>query len=258
MERSILKTVVLYLSIQLAFILSTYYTGSVPALSIASYVAITIIVHAGLAAFLLRFREDFFNLSTRQPLQRINLANRITLLRISTLPSMALLLQHNETFQIRFVLPILLALLFLTDSFDGQIARRGKQITRIGQMLDSISDYSLLGVISIVYYTNEILPGWFFTLILFRLFLQALGMFIFILLGKPLPMRSTWGGKITIATTMALYVIEVLKFYTPSSAARMFVVVEYVAGAIIVACSFEKAAIFFRQGKKVSDSRSEP
>jgi CDP-diacylglycerol--glycerol-3-phosphate 3-phosphatidyltransferase len=72
-------------------------------------------------------------------------------------------------------------------------------------MLDSISDYSLLGVISIVYYTNEILPGWFFAIILIRLFLQALGMFIFILLGRPLPMQSTWGGKITIATTMALY-----------------------------------------------------
>ncbi len=258
MERSILKTVVLYLSIQLGFILATYCTGSVSVMTIASYIAITFIVHAGLAAFLLRFKEDFFNLSTSLPLERINLANRITLLRISTLPSMALLLQHNEVFQIRFVLPALLVLLFLTDSFDGQIARRGKQITRIGQMLDSISDYSLLGVISIVYYSNQILPGWFFTLILFRLFLQALGMFVFILVGKPLPMRSTWGGKITIATTMTLYVAEVLKFYTPTSAARVFTVVEYVAGAIIVACSFEKAAIFFRQGKKVSDDRKEP
>ncbi len=257
MERSILKTVVLYLSIQLVFIVATYSTGNVTSGTIAAYAVITIIVHASLAAFLLRFREDFFNLSTSQPLTKINVANRITLLRISTLPSIALLLQHNEVFQIRFVLPALLVILFLTDSFDGQIARRGKQITRIGQMLDSISDYSLLGVISIVYFTNEILPGWFFAVILIRLFLQALGMFIFILLGRPLPMQSTWGGKITIATTMTLYVVEVLKFYTPSSTARAFIVAEYVAGAIIVAFSFEKAAIFFRQGKKVTDARKE-
>jgi CDP-diacylglycerol--glycerol-3-phosphate 3-phosphatidyltransferase len=126
MERSILKTVVLYLSIQLVFIVATYSTGNVTSGTIAAYAAITIIVHAGLAAFLLRFREDFFNLSTSQPLTKINVANRITLLRISTLPSIALLLQHNEVFQIRIVLPALLVILFLTDSFDGQIARRGK------------------------------------------------------------------------------------------------------------------------------------
>lgn len=258
MERSILKTVMLYLSIQLAFIAATRLSGNVHTETVLSYAAITILVHAGLAFFLLRFRGDFFNLSTQTPLVKINLANRITLLRISTLPSIALLLQHNETFQLRFVLPALLVLLFLTDSFDGQIARRGKQITRIGQMLDSISDYSLLGVISIVYFTNEILPAWFFTLILVRLFLQALGMFVFILLRRPLPVHSTWGGKITIATTMTLYVVEVFKFYTPASAARTFSAIEYAAGAIIVAFSFEKAAIFFRQGKKVTDERRVP
>ena len=64
--------------------------------------------------------------------------------------------------EMKILLPIVLALVFLTDSFDGQIARRTNQITKIGQMLDSISDYSLLVVISVVYYRNEIVPLWFF------------------------------------------------------------------------------------------------
>lgn len=251
MEKSIFRTVLFYLSMQLLFLSLFCIAGTVAPASILLYGCASILLHVILFFFLLRFKLDFFNQSTNLPMKKINTANRITLLRISSLPTIAFLLRHKETFEIKTILPVLLVLVFLTDSFDGQIARRRKQITKMGQMLDSISDYSLLAVISVVYYWNHILPHWFFYLIFMRLSLQAIGMMIFILMKKPIETKSTWGGKITIATTMTLYVIELIRLYLPQNYDPIFRMIEYLSGAIILAFYFEKAKIFFRQGKKL-------
>jgi len=256
MEKSVFRTVLCYSVLQLLFISMFGPAQSVSAGSIALYGAASVLLHVLLFFFLMHFKNDFFNQSTGQPLTRINMANRITLLRISSLPTIAFLLRHKDLGEIRFILPILLLLVFLTDSFDGQIARRRRQITKMGSMLDSISDYSLLFVISVVYFRNEILPYWFFILIFFRLFLQAAGMLIFILLKKPIEIKSTWGGKITIATTMALYVVELVKLFLPQEFDPIFKIIEYVSGAIILIFCFEKASIFLNQGKSVKKDRT--
>lgn len=252
MEKSILRTVLLYLFLQLVCISLFIRMDQVSLSSILLFSLATILLHAGLYIFLYCCRSDFFNLSTNKPLERINLANRITLLRISSLPTMAFLLKHKDLFGLKLILPILLVLLFLTDSFDGQIARRGSQITKMGQMLDSISDYSLLAVISFIYFINRIVPHWLFYVIFSRLFLQALGMLVFIILRKPLPTASTWGGKVTIATIMSLYVLELVQLFTPPSTDIFFNILEIASGAIIIALSLEKAVIFLKQGKKIS------
>lgn len=256
MVKSIVRTVLFYLLIQLCFIFLFTINKDIPYTTFLFYGLATIALHIGLIFFLVGLRRDFYNLSTNTELTKINVANRITLLRISALPSIAFLLVNREIIEIRTLLPILLALVFLTDSFDGQIARKKKQITRIGQMLDSISDYSLLAVLSVVFFIKNIVPHWFFYIIFFRLFLQALGMFIFIILKKPLPVSSTWGGKITIATTMVLYVLEVVRLFLPESFAIFFIILEYISGGIIFILSLEKAAIFFTHGQKLSKKHS--
>jgi len=251
MEKSILRTVLFYSGMQMLFLFFFCLFRDIPPLSILLYAAAALLMHGFLYFFLIHFKHDFFNESTGRPLEKVNAANRITLLRISCLPSIAFLLHHKEIMEIKMLLPVLLALIFLTDSFDGQIARRKKQITKMGQMLDSISDYSLLAVISIVYFRNNIVPHWFFYLIFCRLFLQALGMLIFILMKKPVEMRSTWGGKITIAVTMTFYILELARLYLADDVSGLFNAGEYAAGTLILLLSFEKAFIFFRQGKKL-------
>jgi CDP-diacylglycerol--glycerol-3-phosphate 3-phosphatidyltransferase len=252
MEGSIIRTVLFNFLLQLSILIISAMTGQADLGTLYAYGGASAVLHVLIGVFLYVFRSDFFNLSTNQPLSRINPANRVTLLRISSLPTIAFLLNQREVREIKILLPVLLALVFLTDAFDGQIARRKKQITRMGQMLDSISDYSLLGVISIVYYIHEILPAWFFLLVFFRLFLQGLGMLVFIMLKKPLETKSTWGGKITVATIMTLYLLEILGLYLPKDLDRAFTLLEYACGAVIFTLSFEKARLFFRQSKKIS------
>lgn len=251
MVKSITRTVLFFLLIQLVCVLVLCLNNSITVRLAIGYSVTLLALHFLLWAFLMRFRDEFYNTITNQHLDRINAANRITLLRISSLPTIALLLNHMDMIEMKTLLPVLVGLVFLTDTIDGQIARRGKQITRIGQMLDSISDYLLLGVISVVYLWHDIVPVWFFYLIACRLFLQGLGMLIFILMKKPVAQRSTWGGKITIATTMILYVLELIRLYLPASFDFFFRIAEYLAGLIILTLSFEKLSIFFRHAKLV-------
>jgi phosphatidylglycerophosphate synthase len=244
-----------YTVIQLLGISFFLFSGKIGYSSVFYYGVISILLHVFLFFFLMHFKQDFFNLSTNQPLHRINMANRITLLRISCLPTITFLLHHKKTVEIDILLLALLFLVFLTDAFDGQIARRGKQITKMGQMLDSISDYSLLAVISIVYYLYNIVPHWLIFLIFTRLFLQSFGMFLFILMKKPLATRSTWGGKVTVAVTMILYSVELLRIYIPRHFEGFFEIFEYSTGALILLLYFEKAVIFFMHGKRTKTDR---
>lgn len=257
MEKSIFRTVFFYTIVQLLAIVLLGASWNASFVSILTYCGGSVLLHVMIYLFLLHFKKYFFNESTNKPLSKINTANRITLLRISFLPTIAFLLQNKEVIELKNILLILLILIFLTDSFDGQIARRRKQITKMGQMLDSISDYSLLTVISIVYYMNNFVPKWFFYLIFMRLFLQTCSMFVFILMKKPVETKSTWGGKITIATTMTLYVLELIRLYLPLTLDSYFNIIEYICGAIILCLYFEKATLFFKHGKKVSQDKVE-
>ncbi len=249
MQKSIVLTISGYAIAQIGILAILSAQGSTGLREFFAFAAFALFLHGGLLVFLLRFKRYFKDQRTGMPLTRINTANLITLLRISSVPTVAYLLMNTRFSEMKILLPIVLALVFLTDSFDGQIARRTHQITKIGQMLDSISDYGLLVVISVVYYRNEIVPLWFFALIFLRLFLQAFGMLVFLILKRPVETKSTWGGKIAIATTMSLYVAEIVGMYLPHRFRPFFTGLEYAAGGIVFASFFEKALIFFRHGK---------
>ncbi len=65
-------------------------------------------------------------------------------------------------------------LLFLgaaaTDYFDGHIARRRKQVTRLGQLLDPIADKLLISAALISLVENQLAPAWAVVIIIGREF----------------------------------------------------------------------------------------
>ncbi len=213
-----------------------------------SFLIHIVLWHILLLLFLILYKGDFVNTKTNKPLNTINLANAITLFRISSVPLIAFLLRNNEVPGIKIVLTVILIFIFFTDFFDGIIARKYNQQTKIGAMLDSMSDYSLLILVSVVYYQLNILPHCFFYLIITRLALQAVGAAIFIILKFPLEPKSTIGGKITIASTMFLYTIKLLQFFIEFSnnLTTTVSILEYIFGATIFIFSFEKIIIFYR------------
>jgi len=167
-------------------------------------------IHIGLWIFLSLMHDHFSLVPTEEKLSRINIANRLTLFRISSIPSTTLLLILAQTYPVHLVLTVFVVVIFLTDLFDGSIARGNRQVTRIGKYLDSISDYGILFVISIAMVIYSIIPEWFFYIIIFRLLFQWIGMGALLIYQGYIVPHTTFLGKASIFATMTLYGLEIL------------------------------------------------
>ncbi len=102
----------------------------------------------------------------------MNLPNSLTLVRIFLVPFVVVVLltrpTHIQTWAIWGVSLFLGAA--LTDLLDGYLARRRKQVTTLGRLLDPIADKLLISsaLISLVYL--QVAPAWMVTIILGREF----------------------------------------------------------------------------------------
>jgi CDP-diacylglycerol--glycerol-3-phosphate 3-phosphatidyltransferase len=108
----------------------------------------------------------------------MNLPNALTILRIFFVPLLvAALVQENVSIQIRswtITNEWLSLAIFLsaagTDLLDGYLARRWKQVTTIGTLLDPIADKLLISAALISLVQVRALPGWMAILIIAREF----------------------------------------------------------------------------------------
>ncbi len=108
-----------------------------------------------------------------------NLPNTLTLVRIFLVPLfIAALVQHN--FQITWDGRVIVANDFLaltiflaaalTDLLDGYLARRWKQVTTVGTLLDPIADKLLISAALVSLVEMRLLPGWMVIIIISREF----------------------------------------------------------------------------------------
>jgi CDP-diacylglycerol---glycerol-3-phosphate 3-phosphatidyltransferase len=109
----------------------------------------------------------------------MNLPNLLTLIRIFLVPLVvAALVQQNLRLQIGnkllvandfFAVTVFLAAA-LTDLLDGHLARRWKQVTTVGTLLDPVADKLLISAALISLVEIRLLPGWMVILIIGREF----------------------------------------------------------------------------------------
>ncbi len=217
------------------------------------YLAIMLLYHGSLTAFLLSRKTDFHVEGMEAPLPRVNLSNSLTFARLSSIPTLLFLIVQASSF---FLVPILLpfaCLVFATDFADGIVARRRHQVTFVGRYLDSTSDYLMIVAVSIIFLYYSLIPTWFFVLIVARLVLFAFGMAMLALReGKANPV-ATFLGKASIFATMVLYVLELAQlFRVPVIGDRLVVtVIEWVVAAIIVASVADKGIYLRRRFAEV-------
>ena len=198
--------------------------------------------------FLVSNRNLFYIIKTGVTLSSINLACGITLFRISMIPSIIFLIIALKSYPIGPVLAILIGLTCLSDLLDGHISRWRNEETFIGKILDSSSDYLLLGGVAIAYYFHQLLPSWLFWLLISRLLVHSLGMMILFLLRKKLVPQTTIFGKIAVASGMILFIFIPMKLIFPAiQQATKFI--ETGAG-ILIALSLADKGIFLVRGIK--------
>jgi phosphatidylglycerophosphate synthase len=209
------------------------------------FICITAAYHGALTAVLVVRRRDFTVEGQPEPLPRVNLSNTLTLCRLSSIPTLTYLIVKAASFSILPVILPFICLVFATDFVDGIVARRRRQITYVGRYLDSSSDYLMLIAVSIMLFSYELVPLWFFILIMGRLVLFALGMGLLALRAGEANPVSTFLGKTSVFALMVLYAMEIARFFEVPGIGdpRVVAVVMYLV-ALVVAVSVVDKAVF--------------
>lgn len=125
----------------------------------------------------------------------VKIPNLISVFRISLLIPLYFLLNDLEGNRIAVITIILVA--FISDLSDGYIARKTKQITDLGKLLDPLGDKLFVIVLIIKFYQTGAVDGLYFWTVLLRdVFIFTGGIIVKMLISKVMP--SNLLGKITI------------------------------------------------------------
>lgn len=93
------------------------------------------------------------------------LPSLITLVRVLLLVPVALLARHHSG-----LVPAaaLLAIMGVTDFFDGYLARRLDAVTTFGKVFDPLSDRIVLIVVALIALVDHLVPTWLLAIVLLR------------------------------------------------------------------------------------------
>jgi phosphatidylglycerophosphate synthase len=248
LRTSIIRLVAGLFIAQTAILAGVVLLYDIDAWQLGLFAGIALVYHAALGVFLYSRREDFRIEGAEDPLPRVNLANALTMVRLSSIPTALFLILFARSARLLPIALPYLGLVFLTDFFDGIVARSRGEITVIGRYLDSTSDYLIIVGTSIVFFCFHLVPLWLFILILARLVLFAVAMGIAAVRQGKATTVSTFIGKASIFSIMVLFLLEIAGHFQVPVIGNPIVVraFEYVTAAV-VAVSFVDKGIFLRK-----------
>jgi CDP-diacylglycerol--glycerol-3-phosphate 3-phosphatidyltransferase len=144
----------------------------------------------------------------------MNLANKLTLLRIALVPFL-IFFMYLDNFWTRIIALFIFIVAAITDIYDGIIARRQKTVTTLGIFLDPLADKLIISaaLISFVGLKELHIAAWMVVLIIAREFVitglrtQAAAKGVSIPANKAGKFKTT-SQIVTIITVMVILIIE--------------------------------------------------
>ncbi len=145
-------------------------------------------------------------------LHKINLPIIITFSRILIILPFILIAPKNP-----LIGAVIFAIASLTDLLDGYLARRSKQVTKLGILLDPIADKLLVISALIVFVDMEIVPAWIAIVIIAREFIVT-GLRV-VALTKDIVIPAEMGGKLKVTAQISSILVLLID--------RTFVVADF-------------------------------
>lgn len=169
--------------------------------------------------------------------------NLISVLRIISIPIIAMLVARHEM----ITALIVLAISAVSDSLDGIIARTFNQVSKIGQILDPIADRLLIFCSILALGVAGIIPWWMLIVVGARDVLMAV---LILVLAQhdygPLPVHFV--GKTGTAMLMMSIVALIFSDIWNTQAADLLHLAALAAGIWGVALYWLAGVIYYRQG----------
>lgn len=139
--------------------------------------------------------------------KNLNLPNKLTLIRILSIPLFLIFLYISKGV-FRFLPLLIFVAAALTDAIDGHIARRDHLITSFGKFMDPLADKLLTAAAFIAFVEIGYLSSWVVVLIISREFLVS--GFRTLAASKGITIAANAWGKIKTVFQMILIVVILL------------------------------------------------
>ena len=154
----------------------------------------------------------------------MNLANKLTILRILLVPIMVIIPFLNIEGNLwgipitYIVIDVIFIIAAITDKLDGYIARSRNQITTFGKFLDPIADKIVVITAMVMLVEFNHLPAWIPIIVIFREFVVSGYRLIAVEKnGKVIP-ANMWGKLKTVTQMIAI----ILAFIDPNAYGTIF------------------------------------
>lgn len=136
----------------------------------------------------------------------MNIANKITLVRIFLVPVFLLFMLTDFTAYNSIIAFVVFVIATLTDKIDGTIARKYNLVTDFGKFLDPIADKLLVCSALICLTADGTIPAWITIVIIGREFIISAFRLVCADTGKTV--AASWWGKLkTIAQMVTIIVL---------------------------------------------------
>ena len=139
----------------------------------------------------------------------MNLANKLTLIRIFLVPVFLLFIATKDIPYGSFIATFIFILASLTDKLDGYIARSRNQITNFGKFMDPLADKLLVTAALISLVELHVVPGWAAVVIIAREF--AVSGLRSIAAAQGRVIAASWWGKIKTVIQIIAIILLLLK-----------------------------------------------
>jgi CDP-diacylglycerol--glycerol-3-phosphate 3-phosphatidyltransferase len=223
--------------------------------AVYGYYAASTAFHGLMLLFLLWRSGDLRTVPDGKALERINLPCHLTLIRLSSTPTVVFLAANTAAAGLAPVLVGFVAVVFATDFLDGRIARRRGQTTVMGGYLDSSSDYAILLALGIVFTVQGLVPGWYAAVLLARLGVHAAGMGLLTLLRGRLEPETTFLGKVAVFAAMATFAFQLSRGWNlPLVGQPTLVGAIEILTAVILAVSLVEKILYL--GRRLTELRA--
>ena len=137
----------------------------------------------------------------------MNLANKLTVLRIILVPIFMIFLTVNLPYG-KEIATLIFILAALTDKLDGYIARSRNQITNFGKFMDPLADKLLVTAALIALVDFHVIPNWIATVIVAREF--AVSGLRMIAASEGIVLAASWWGKLKTTIQIIAIIIALI------------------------------------------------
>lgn len=137
----------------------------------------------------------------------MNLANKLTLLRVLMIPAFLGVLYWGGP-NSEYIALAIFVIASLTDFLDGYIARSRGLVTDFGKFMDPLADKVLVTTAMLWFVQTEVMPAWAVAVVIFREF--AISGIRLIAAERGRVIAAAWSGKIKTAATMVFLMLMFL------------------------------------------------